>query len=504
MTRVSKLLKVIAICGIPLFLALPIQGQAQTVPWAEVGDRVLRSDIEILSARGLIIGLVTTWPIPAGQLKPLLNNARLQNEPEYVQRAASRVVSYLRGKYANEDVSGFAQARVTNAPNVVRDFGAIARDQADVRVGADWADENLAVSLRVGAQTRFDGDQKVGAVDGTAASGVLGNIKLYGGWVDQWYGPGWDSSLILSNNARPFPKIGLMRENPTAFETPWLSWLGPWQVNFFVGLLDGPRVATNTAMASLRVTLAPINGLEIALTRMTQFCGKGHPCNPANAAFHFRNDDASINETNDEATIEVKGSINAGFLSISPYMQLMNEDTGPFTHSDTSYLFGTSLAAPFGDRGAHWRVTTEYTDTVATLNAFDFGQVVHGVSYNNLGYVDGFRYRGRSLGFSLDSDSRLASLAGQLTDSNGWTYRAVYRLAKISTPELALAQSGGGAFNTVTSVPVTINQAELGLSVPYRWGALDFAVRGQDRLPTAVQGSNGQRLAAEVGLTYKF
>lgn len=498
MTWVSKLLKITAICGSLLLLTSPMQVQAQ--PWAEVGDRALRSDIEILAAHGLIGGLTTTWPIPAGQLKGLLNNERLQYEPQYVQRAADRVMAYLRGRRALE---GVVEVRATNSPALVRDFGTVARDQADARVGADWSGENASASLRIGTQTRFSGDQKVAAMDGTAVSGVWDNVKFYGGWVDQWYGAGWDSSLILSNNARPFPKVGLMRDNPTAFETPWLSWLGPWQVNAFVGLLDGPRVATNTAMASLRVTLAPINGLEIALTRMTQFCGKGHPCNPANAAFHFRNDSKSVNETNDEATIEVKGIINVGSLTISPYFQMMNEDTGPFVHADTSHLIGSSFTAPMGDRGAHWRVTTEYADSVATFNAFG-GTVVHGSSYNNTGYADGFRYRGRTLGFSLDSDSRLASLIGQVTDSDGWTYRAVYRFAKISTPQLAAAQLGGRPFNTVTSVPVTINQGELGLSVPFRWGAVDFALRGQDGLPTAVQGSSGEKLAAEMGLLYRF
>lgn len=503
MTWVSKLLKIAAICGIPYFLLLPMQAPAQTRAWAEVGDRALRSDIEILAAHGLITGLVTTWPVPYGQLKGLADNERLQYEPEYVRRAATRVLASLRGRPAVDGVAGVVDARVTNSPALVRDFGTLSRDQADVRVGADWNGENTALSVRVGGQTRFSGDQKVAALDGTAISSVWGNVRFYGGWIDQWYGPGWDSSLILSNNARPFPKIGLMRDNPTAFETPWLSWLGPWQVNFFVGLLDGPRVATNTAMASLRVTLAPINGLEIALTRMTEFCGKGHPCNPVNAAFHFRNDSQSVNETNDEVSIEAKGTINAGSWTISPYFQIMNEDTGPFVHAGASHLLGSSINAPIGDHGAHWRVTAEYTDSVATFNAFG-GTVVHGVSYNNGDYVDGFRYRGRTLGFSLDSDSRLASVVGQVTDPNGWTYRAAYRLAKISTPQLATAQSGGGAFNTVTSVPVKINQGELGLSVPFSWGVLDFAVRGQDGLPTAVQGSSGEKLAAELGLLYRF
>ena len=491
------------VLAVVLVLALPTK-PIHAEPWAAVGDHVLRSDIEILAARGLITGLVTTWPIPAGQLRTLSGDPRLAQEPEYVRLAAGRVLAYLSGPTGAGEATGVIDARLTNSPDTVRDFGTLARNQVDVRAGVDWNNDTGGASLRVGVQSRADGKEKKASLDGSTVSGVWDNVKFYGGWVDQWYGPGWDSSLILSNNARPFPKIGFMRENPKAFETPWLSWIGPWQANFFVGVLDGPRTATNTGIGSLRLTFAPIHGLEIALTRLTEFCGKGHPCHPFSAAFHFRNDDKSPNETNDEASIEFKGTASIGDWVISPYIQFMNEDTGPFAHAVTSYLAGSSSAGPLGNDGAHWRLTAEFSDTVATLNWFDFGNVVHGGAYNNTDYVDGFRYRDRTTGFSLDSDSRLLSLIGQLTNTQGWTYRAIYRHAKISTSQLALQQSAGGQYNVVSSRPVTLDQAELGLSIPYHWYTIDFAVRGQDGLPVPVQGVKGDKLAAEVGIVYKF
>ena len=43
-----------------------------------------------------------------------------------------------------------------------------------------------------------------------------------------------------------FPSIGFTRAGTAAFHTPWLSWIGPWQAEFFVGVLDGKRIASNT------------------------------------------------------------------------------------------------------------------------------------------------------------------------------------------------------------------------------------------------------------------
>lgn len=474
---------------------------ASAQDWAAPGSRSLRSDVELLAARGLIANLTMTWPIPAGQLRELRDNPALIIQPEAVQRAAQRVLAQFFGN--DGAVVGVVDARLINAPNVIRNFDASARDQADVSFGLDWHNETFATSLRVGTQTGFNRDRAVASLDGTSLRAVLGNVLIYGGWVDQWYGAGWDSSLILSTNARPFPKIGLMRNSPDAFETPWLSWIGPWQTNFFVGLLNGPPIAENTALCSLRISFAPLSGLEVALMRAIEFCGQGHPCRPLNAAFHLRNDANSPNETNDQASIEFKGTVNAGELSISPYVQFMNEDTGPFTHSVTSYLGGTSVAGGYGDDGAHWRIIAEVSDTVPTLNWFDFGNVVHGSAYNNTDYKDGYRYRGRTLGFSLDSDSRLLSLIGQYTDGTGRSYHAIYRHASISSGPLATQQAAGGAYNVVSSQPVTLDQLEFGLSIPARWVTVDFTLRAQRGAPVSADAFD-DHIGAELGLTYRF
>jgi hypothetical protein len=470
--------------------------------WVEVGDRTLRSDIEILAAHGLIDKLTTTWPIPDGQiLKGLSDPERLANEPAFVRLAADRVLAYLHNHGESHAVTPGVDARFTSSPNTIRDFGETARDKVDVHGGLDWSDDTVHTTLRAGVHAgNSDNNAPRATLDGSYVSTVWENVQFYGGWVDQWYGPGWTSSLILSNNAKPFPKIGLMRDHPHAFETRWLSWIGPWQANFFVGLLDGPRIDRHTYIANLRLTFNPIAGLEIGLNRITQFCGEHHPCHPLSAAFHVRNDEGNVNETNDEASIEFKYLGKVGSMTISPYVQFMNEDTGPFAHAVTSYLTGTSLAGPWGESGSHWRLTAEYTDSVATLNWFSFSNVVHGGAYNNRDYLDGLRYRDRTLGFSLDSDSRLLSLAGSVIDASGWTYRVVFYSAQISTPQLAAIQaSGSNTRNVVSAKAVSFSQGEAGLSIPVGPVLLDVTVRAQTG---QVHPGRDSAIGGEVGLRY--
>jgi hypothetical protein len=484
-------------------------GPATAEPWAAVGDRGLRSDIELLAAHGLIDNLTTTWPIPAGQLRRLQDSALLEKQPVYLRQAARRVLRKLHDPDATRGPDLGGELRFTSQPALVRDFGTEARDKLDLRAGPQWEGEHLAIAVRAGLQSHFDGSQARPSLDGSYFSALLGNWQLYGGYVEQWYGPGWTSSLILSNNARPFPKIGIMRNDPHAYESPWLHWLGPVQINFFVGLLDGPRTDHNTYFGSLRITLEPVRNLELALERSTEFCGSNHPCQPLNAAFHFSNSNDSANKTNDEATLELKYNGSLGALALSPYVQIMNEDTGPFAHAYASYLGGLSLAGPLGHDGASWRMVTEYADTVPTLNWFGFDKHAFGAAYNNYGYVDGWRYRGRTLGFSLDSDSKLFSLSNQFIDTHGRSWRVVYYRARISTAQLAGLQPvtppsiaySSVSYNSVSATPIDVNAVEAGLSIPFRRISFDLAVRGQDKRVLPEQSS---RYSGELGINFKF
>jgi hypothetical protein len=473
-------------------------------PWLEVGDASCRNDLEILAANGVIEGPIETWPIPAGQLASLSDASRIAGQPLYVQLAAKRVLSHLIGDGQPEGLHPEATIRGTDQPDIIRDFNSKARNEVDTRAGLIWDDSHVSAGLRIGEQSRFNGDESKFALDGTYASLLLGNWQLYGGWIDQWYGPGWTSSLILSNNARPFPKIGIMRNGTTPFKNAWLHWAGAWQINTFIGLLDDQRIVSNTAFGSLRISFSPLPRLNIGLTRTTEFCGSGQSCDPINAAFHFNNSNSTTNSTNDEAAVDFKYQGVIGKLLVAPYFQIMNDDNGPFVHSYTSYLAGTSFAGPLGQNGAHWRTTVEYTDSVAALNAFDLGKKIYYAAYNNGQYADGMRYRDRTLGFSLDSDSRLFSFAGLITDTEGRGYRFTYYHADVNIAPPAGSAIYGSSLNSMNSIsskPLLINELELGINVPFRTITLDATLRYHN---AQVLPNSGGRINAEAGIVYRF
>ncbi|MGH6684970.1 MAG: capsule assembly Wzi family protein, partial [Pseudolabrys sp.] len=360
----------------------------------------------------------------------------------------------------------------------------------------EYMSHSTAIRLSAGALIdKFSGGKTQFMPDGSYIAQNIGGSVVYAGYLTHWWGPGWISALSLSNNARPFPQVGIARLGTSPFDSSLLNWIGPWQAEFFAGWLDDSRIATNTLYSGLRFTFNPLPGLQIGLARTEMFCGKGHPCKPLAGYFHFANQNNNVNYTNDEGVIDVRYSTQIGHLPFEIYTQELNEDSNPLVHSGTSHLFGASTWIPFGHNTA--RFTVEYTDSIATRDIFSFGDVFHGFAYNNYSYVDGMRYRGRTIGFSLDSDSRLLSVQTSWVDSGDRTYTLTFHHADISDAQ-NVPNPMGTFGNVVTTAPVTINIGEARLSVPMRSMTLDLAARIQDDQPRPEHGYTG---AFEARLT---
>jgi len=417
-----------------------------------------------------------------------LRDNNLAGQPASVRSAAARVLSRARAENA-PGLSASLAVDAASKPGLVYGFDGMGRGDGQAQFVLDYNSQSTAGRLAIGGFTQnFRGNSTKLMPDESYLAQKAGPVLLFGGYMSQWWGPGWVSALSLSNNARPMPKIGLERLDTSASTWPILRWLGPWQAEFFVSMLDGPRIEKNGFYNGLRFTFNPAPGLEIGLARTEQFCGQGHACVPLRDYFDVNNDPVHTNKTNDQGLIDIKYSRTFGGVPAQIYMQLMNEDSSPITHSGTSHLFGASVFIP--TKANPVRLTAEYSDSVSTLDIFSFGDDLYGFSYTNGTFPDGMRYRGRTIGFSLDDDSRLASLQASWSDSGGRFYELSFHHANVGS-----IHSLGA--NILTPTPVTINLAEARVSLPFRWIKLDLAGRLQDdQLPP----HNGFAASFEAGL----
>ena len=467
----------------------PVFSAVSASPWAEVGDNQLRSDVELLQAAGVIDTITTHWPLPWGSLTAALAQAPLAGQPASVRAAAARVIARAEaatghGWYASAYADG------TNQPSVVYGFDGMGRGKGEAQLSLEGIGDGIAGRVSLGAFSQdFHGRSVKLMPEGTYFSADVAGARIYGGYLDHWWGPGQVSALSLSNNGRPMPQVGIERSSTQASSLPVLNWLGPWQVEFLLGYMDGPRLQRDTYYNALRFTFHPLPGLEIGAARTEMFCGQGHPCAPLRDYFDFTNDPAHSNNTNDQGEFDIKYSGLLGTTPFQVYMQVMNEDSSPIVQSDSSHLFGASIFVP--TRGNAVKLTAEFTDSIATHDIFSFGDDHYGSSYNNNSYLGGMRYRGRTLGFSLDSDSTLLSLQGSWTGPGGRFYELSFHHADIGNSR---APAGS---NIVSATPVRVNMGEARVSLPWNGVRFDLAGRLQDDQP---QPHSGFAAAIELAM----
>jgi capsule assembly protein Wzi len=472
---------------------------AWAAPWAEVGDAQLRSDIETLAMAGVIDNLTTQWPVPWTRILDRLSvSGALVGQPNYVVDAAQRIRHQAADQMTQYSTNFSAYFDATNAPEIVRGFDALGRENFQTQGTLSWNFETTFIQLSAGVQSHDKFQSETVLPDGTYIAKQIGGAAIYAGYVTHWWGPGWISALSLSNNAHPIPQIGISRLDSSPFKSRWLSWMGPWQAEFFVGMLSGDDLPKHTLLDGLRFNFSPLPGLDIGVERMDESCGRGHPCNPLNY-FDLANSPTHPSKTNDQGDFDIKYSREVGAVSLSAYLQVMNEDSNPFYHSGTSHLFGVTGWVPVGQTRV--RITAEVTDTIPTQQIFGFGDYFYGFAYNDYKYPGGMRNLDRAMGFSLDTDSKLATLQASWLGSHNITWTLTYHHADVNVapPPDATVYSSIDYFSSA-AVPIDIGQVRASFPLLDHF-TVDVEARYSSDQPRPAHGSEG---AGEVRLRYSL
>ncbi|NOZ42956.1 MAG: capsule assembly Wzi family protein, partial [Alphaproteobacteria bacterium] len=448
-------------------------GLLQASPWAAVGDLQLRDDVEILARYGVITGPVNSWPISWKQITRNLSRTPEMNLPSYVRAAVLRV----RGKIPGKFNVGLA-VRATNNPAIVRSFQKTARNDLDVTARAEYNNSASGTTVHIQGGYRKGNGEKYSHLDGSYLSQDIGNWAVYAGAFQRWWGPGRETTLLLSNNARPMPSVGLRRIEPEAFQNRWFSWMGPWQWDMFVARMSKNRAHPHALIIGMRLTFEPIRNFEVGLSRILQFCGQNRPCSLSTWVKSL----GAIGENKPGGSGNQLASIDLGYTmavgkrtSLKLYAEGTAEDQNVIMPFQYARLVGATFYGPWGDKGGQWRLTTEISDTRDSL-AWFFGRIRYNVIYEHSTYTTGYRFRGRSLGGSLDNDSILISVAGEYQAPDGWLYRLKYHRAEINID--------GAGKNTVSVPRKNLNIIEASVTGSLGFGKIKLDLRhASDGIP---------------------
>jgi hypothetical protein len=452
-------------------------------PWLVAGDEGLRSDIQLLADAGILRGPVTTWPMSW----PDISRDALATEATGFDAGTAKALQRVQrlGRIASSNGFSGIGLRVSAAyePTMLRDFVDTPREEGEFGVRASWLSDHFVLNLQ-GSYVVDPNDGKDWRADGSYIGVNFGNYMLSAGLMERWWGPGWDGSLILSTNARPIPTITLERNYTDPFKTKLLSWMGPWRASIAMGEAESHDVPVpNVKFFAARLNFRPRPWLEFGLTRTAQWCGGDRSCDwDTFVDMVLGNDNAVEGGDLDDSP----GNQMAGYdmRLRSPWMQLplvfytqwIGEDEAGGLPSKFIGQFGLETWGSWHD--STWRLRGEYSDTACNFSReapqFD-------CAYRNALYPQGYAYRGRIIGHSMDNDSRMYTLAGLLTRGNGDVFSLAVRRVEVN-------RNGGG--HAISNVPVDLDNVELRYSRGMGAGKLSIGVGYQS--PATSVGSDSR------------
>lgn len=401
------------------------------------GDASLRFDLEYLNDTAAIDLPLTTWPLSSADVAGHLASV----DADTLERTGLAAIRRLRDRLDTVDLDGSLRFHgyISGAvsPSPMRGFDDMARSEGEARAGLSWSGDRVSLNLQATLSANPDDDDVV-RPDGSYVGVRLGNWLLSAGWQDRWFGPGQESSLILSTNARPPPGLMLQRGSSTPLRSRWLRWTGPWTLTTFMATLGDDRVIDDAWQFGIRGSFRPARGLEIGLSRTAIWCGRNRPCDwSAFGDLLVGNDNRGANVSpeaepgNQLGGFDVRWALPNG-LPVAVYVQWIGEDGRPGAGIVGSWLrqAGLEVWGSIGDI-AH-RTHIEVADTTCREGGLGFSSLKPDCAYEHGLYRTGYRFKGRSIAHFADSDSLSVAVRSTFVADDGDRLSVLLRAVKLN------------------------------------------------------------------------
>jgi len=390
-------------------LSIAILATASSAIFAQglvLNDEDLRTDLNWLNQQGVINISTSTWPLSGDEIHRALSRAEVSHPAQ--QKVINSVLNALKADNNTVKVGAFAETDIKNVPQA---FGDNQKSQYQGSLEFNTGGENWDAKIRVNAEKdpQIDNGQDVN-VEGSYVAGKLWNQWVVAGQIPTWWGPGHDGSLIRGDASRPVYGVTAQRAVQNAFESKWLSWIGPWQYQAFAGQLDDYKAVPDAKLLGLRVTARPLPYLELGASRTLQWGGEGRSESWDSLWNAIKGND-NVYDASEDRSNQIAGfdaRLNLQTLLNTPvgiYGQYVGEDEAGLLPSKKMYLAGVDYSSSYNDMP--YQLYAEWADTRTNND-------VKGISYNHYIYKDGYYQHGFPLGHAMGGDGQMYSVGGDI------------------------------------------------------------------------------------------
>lgn len=251
--------------------------------------------------------------------------------------------------------------------------------------------------------------------------------EFFFGKESNWWGPGENGALLLSNNAEPVTMVKI--SNSTPYDIFGVGFRG----TFFISRLEEDRRdIQNPVFYGIRLDFKPIRFIEFGLTKIALFGGEGRR---EDLGIFWKSligkgengDGPDPNSPGDQrAGYDVKITIPFSYQPVTLYLESAGEDEAGGLPSKWAYVYGAYL--PRLASLVRLELGAEYADTVISGSP--------GVWYAHSVYTQGYTNKGRVIGHYIGGDAKDLFLWGRYNFDTATVSISYERLKKYFPSQL--------------------------------------------------------------------
>ena len=382
-----------------LLISLPLNASI----WVDTEDPYLKTSIRVLANAGIIKSPINTYPLMYKSIIAdikLARGTKLAANLYFALQYVEHALRHNKLKY-----TAGMKLKAASDTNSFQSFGERHLAKKELNLFTEYISERWAFKSSVHF-TKEAANNKSLSFEGSYLATYLGNWVISLDQVPQWWGPGQDSALILSNNAVAFPAIRFTRHNSTPIDLPVLNWLGPVSMTTFFGQQEHSNELQNIRIWGVRVNFKPFDSLEIGLSRTAQWGGRGRPTDFSTFINLLKGEDnTNIKGMDTEPGNQLGGadfhwSDTILGQSIGIYGEIVGEDEAGGLPSHTMYQLG--IETSFSSESTLNHLFLEYVNTMAICGE---NASIGNCGYEHHVFQEGYRRYGRSMGSTYDSDT---------------------------------------------------------------------------------------------------
>jgi hypothetical protein len=404
---------------------------------------------------------VSHWPLPAAAVQQALDQVVLpaQADAEVVKASRDFVLKELEAWRSRGRIQLHLRSESEGLAGYGENYTPGSSGQISTAEGR-WSGDALSAAGRLGAKLEANANSMPANLPGAPHEAqyqmrLQGSEAVVGwnGWNVQafsrqnWWGPGWQSSLINGHNNPAWQGVGVQRGSVKASDSAWLSWMGPWSLDVFVAKAQDPIVVQNQPSGFLfsgaRLTMKPQPWLELGFSRGLQTAGVGRPSGAGEFVKAFLGQQVNQNpgdppdSSNQIAGYDLRASCPQSWGGCAVYTQWMGEDAaGKYPPLPYRFMKLYGVEKTYG--AGQYRVFAEYANSLTT----GWGTLELVPGFTNGVYTQGYTQGGRWVGSAQGGGSEVTTL--------GWMDAQAQRQVKLHLGRVGL---GVGAFAPTLNAP---------------------------------------------------